>query len=58
MGDVVNAEIESAAEAKRQAVRKALSEDERRHGRQVVLWSVAGFATFAIVCAALVSSWT
>ena len=44
----MDAEIQRAAEAKRQAVRRALSEDERRHARQVALWAMAGLVVVVI----------
>ena len=48
-GGAVNAETESAAEAKRQAVRRAMSQEERKHSEKVAFVVLGACIIFLLV---------
>ena len=55
-GGAVDAEAERAAEAKRQAVRRALSQEERKHSQKVALVILGACAIVLITCLAIVAN--
>jgi len=53
----VDESIQKAAEARRQAARKELSERERKHAQSLALTAIGGLIGFIFVCYLIIANW-
>ena len=53
----MDAEVQRAAEARRQAARKELSERERKHAQNLAIAAIGGLVALVFVCLLVIATW-